>query len=153
MSRRVGFIIRHDREADLIRFKDDPHHGYFINKNQNKYTIMATGDDIELEDGTSDRGLGRVFYFSSPQTRNGLVLGDSNHDNARKITMSRDPINWHFGTELSWSVSGSQSILAQGVVFLHYQHVKEFHSDLLMQMEVMRVFRRLSARSRQSFQC
>lgn len=91
----LDYVFRHDREADLVRFEDDPHHGYFIKKNGNdiKYTIMATGDDIELEDGKSDRGLGRVFYFSSPQTRNGLVLGDSNHDNARKITMSRDPFN------------------------------------------------------------
>ena len=90
----LDHIIRHDREADLARFEDDPHHGYFIKKNRNKvsYTIMATGDDIELEDGTSDRGLGRVFYFSSPRPRNGTVMGDSNNDNARKITLSRDLI-------------------------------------------------------------
>ena len=90
----LDYIIRHDREADLARFEDDPHHGYFIKKNQNQvsYTIMATGDDIELEDGKSDRGLGRVFYFSSPRPRNGTVMGDSNNDNARKITLSRDLI-------------------------------------------------------------
>ena len=53
---------------------------------------MATGDDVELEDGRLDRGLGRVFYFSSPQLQNGLVLGNNNNDNARKITHSRDVI-------------------------------------------------------------
>ena len=53
---------------------------------------MATGDDEVLESGTLDRGLGRVFYFSSPQLQKGLVIGDNNHDNARKITISRDLI-------------------------------------------------------------
>ena len=74
-------VIRHD-------------HGYFIMEDRNylSYTIMATGDDVELEDGRLDRGLGRVFYFSSPQLQNGLVLGNNNNDNARKITHSRDVI-------------------------------------------------------------
>ena len=56
------------------------------------YTIMATGDDLNLEDGRLDRGLGRIFYFSSPQTKNGLVLGNNNNDNAGKIRTSRDVI-------------------------------------------------------------
>ena len=59
-------------------------------RKQLSYTIMATGDDEVLESGTVDRGLGRVFYFSSPQLQKGLVIGDNNHDNARKITISRD---------------------------------------------------------------
>ena len=87
-------VIRHDRDADLLRFDNSPHHGYFIMEDNSNlsYTIMATGDDIESEDGTLDRGLGRVFYFSSPQLKNGLVVGDNNNDNARKITISRDHI-------------------------------------------------------------
>ena len=87
-------VIRHDRDADLLRFDNSPHHGYFIMEDRNNltYTIMATGDDVELEDGRLDRGLGRVFYFSSPQLQNGLVLGNNNNDNARKITHSRDLI-------------------------------------------------------------
>ena len=90
----VDFTTRHDRDGDLEKFDNAPQHGYFVNQAvQNlSYTIMATGDDIELEDGTSDRGLGRVFYFSSPRPRNGTVMGDSNNDNARKITLSRDLI-------------------------------------------------------------
>ena len=57
----VDFAIRHDRDGDLARFEGNPHHGYFINQDRqnlsaNSYTIMATGDDIELEDGKSDRG-------------------------------------------------------------------------------------------------
>ena len=90
----VDFIVRHDRDADLVRFEGNPHHGYFINQDRRNlsYTIMATGDNIESEDGELDGGLGRVFYFSSPQLKNGLVMGDSNNDNARKITISRDHI-------------------------------------------------------------
>ena len=88
------FTIRHDRDADLERFEDNTQHGYFINADRQNlsYTIMATGDDIELGDGQLDRGLGRVFYFSSPRLQNGLVIGDSNNDNSRKITASRDLI-------------------------------------------------------------
>ena len=90
----LDITIRHDRDADLIRFGDNPQHGYFINPDRQNlsYTIMATGDDIELEDGQLDRGLGRVFYFSSPRLQNGLVLGDNSNDNARKISTSRDLI-------------------------------------------------------------
>ena len=90
----IYYILRHDRDADLVRFEGNPHHGYFINQDRRNlsYTIMATGDDVELEDGRLDRGLGRVFYFSSPQLQNGLVLGNNNNDNARKITHSRDVI-------------------------------------------------------------
>ena len=93
----IYFILRHDRDADLVRFEGKPYHGYFINTDRqnlsaNSYTIMATGDDIESEDGEVDGGLGRVFYFSSPQLQNGLVVGDNNNDNARKITISRDHI-------------------------------------------------------------
>ena len=91
----LDFVIRHDRDADLVRFEDNPHHGYFIEQGRNKlqlYTIMATGDDIELENGRLDRGLGRVLYFSSPRLLNGLVIGDNSNDNARKITISRDLI-------------------------------------------------------------
>ena len=78
----------------MTTFEDYPHHGYFVEDNITKlaYTIMATGDDVELEDGNSDRGLGRIFYFSSPRLQKGLVLGDSNNDNAHKITISRDII-------------------------------------------------------------
>ena len=90
----IYFISRHDRDADLVRFEGNPYHGYFINTDRQNlsYTIMATGDDIESEDGKLDRGLGRVFYFSSPQLQNGLVVGDNNNDNAQKITISRDHI-------------------------------------------------------------
>ena len=78
----------------MVRFEGNPHHGYFINQERQNlmYTIMATGDDIESEDGKLDRGLGRVFYFSSPRPQNGLVVGNSDNDNARKITISRDLI-------------------------------------------------------------
>ena len=78
----------------MTTFEEYPHHGYFLkeDKKELQYTIMATGDDVELEDGNSDRGLGRIFYFSSPRLQNGLVLGDSNNDNAHKITISRDII-------------------------------------------------------------
>ena len=90
----VDIFIRHDRDADLARFEDSPQHGYFINQDKGNlsYTIMATGDNIELENGKLDGGLGRVFYFSSSRMQNGLVLGDKNNDNARKITTSRDLI-------------------------------------------------------------
>ena len=90
----LDFIIRHDREADLEKFDDSPHHGYFINQgSQNlslSYTIMATGDDELLEDGGLDRGLGRIFYFSSPRQQYNITLGDRENDNARLITDSRD---------------------------------------------------------------
>ena len=90
----VDFVIRHDRDADLVSFDNDPHHGYFVTEDIRNlaYTIMATGDDLNLEDGRLDRGLGRIFYFSSPQTKNGLVLGNNNNDNAGKIRTSRDVI-------------------------------------------------------------
>ena len=59
---------------------------------------MATGDDIVLEDGTLDGGLGRLFLFSSPRTcGNGIKLGDKDNDNSRKITASRDLILRYFG--------------------------------------------------------
>ena len=59
---------------------------------------MATGDDIVLEDGTLDGGLGRLFLFSSPRTcGSGVKLGDKDNDNSRKITASRDLILRYFG--------------------------------------------------------
>ena len=91
----VKFMIRHDREADLERFRNSPHHGFFINRNRQNlaYTVMATGDDIVLEDGELDGGLGRTFLFSSLGTCGaGIKLGDSNNDNALKIINSRDLI-------------------------------------------------------------
>ena len=87
-------VIRHDRDADLLRFDNSPHHGYFIMEDRNNlsYTIMATGDDV-------DRGRGRIFYFSSPQPPlNGLVVGDNNHNNALKITKSRDLVKQYLGS-------------------------------------------------------
>ena len=92
-------VIRHDREADLESFRNVPHHGYFINRDIDMlaYTIMATGDDIVLENGELDRGLGRTFLFSSTSTcGDGVVLGDMNNDNSRKIINSRDYILRHF---------------------------------------------------------
>ena len=89
----VDTIIRHDREADLPSFRNVPHHGYFINRDGTNlaYTIMATGDDIVLENGERDGGLGRTLLFSSPRTCGaGVILGNTNHDNSRKITVSRD---------------------------------------------------------------
>ena len=82
----------------MTTFEDYPHHGYFVEEDVTKlaYTIMAAGDNVELEDGQSDNGLGRIFYFSSPQLQNGLTLGDSNNDNAHKITISRDQTFRHF---------------------------------------------------------
>ena len=89
----VDTIIRHDREADLPRFRNVPHHGFFINRDIRNlaYTIMAAGDDIVLEDGERDGGLGRTLLFSSPRTCGaGVKLGNINNDNSRKITVSRD---------------------------------------------------------------
>ena len=52
---------------------------------------MGTGDDIVLEGGELDGGLGRTFVFSSPDTCGaGVKLGNINNDNSRKITESRD---------------------------------------------------------------
>ena len=52
---------------------------------------MATGDNVVLESGERDGGEGRAFLFSSPGTCGaGLRLGNSNNDNSRKITESRD---------------------------------------------------------------
>ena len=99
-------VIRHDRDADLLRFDSSPHHGYFIMEDRNNlsYTIMATGDNRELEDGRLDRGRGRVFYFSSHHmspitiSSHGLVMGDNNHDSALKITKSRDLVKQYLGS-------------------------------------------------------
>ena len=96
----VDILTRHDRDADLERFRNEPHHGFFINKDRQNllYTIMAAGDNIELEEGKLDRGVGRTFIFSSPGTcGDGLKLGDSNNDNSRKIINSRDLIPRHLG--------------------------------------------------------
>ena len=95
----IETVIRHDREADLDIFRNSPHHGFFINRDLNnlKYTIMATGDDIVLENGELDRGLGRTFLFSSPSTcGDGVIVGDRDNDNSRKILKSRDHIPRHF---------------------------------------------------------
>ena len=89
----VDILIRHDRDADLERFRNEPHHGFFINTDRRNlsYTIMAAGDNIELENGELDGGRGRTFLFSSPgKCGDGLVLGDINNDNSRKIINSRD---------------------------------------------------------------
>ena len=52
---------------------------------------MAVGDNIVLEDGEVDGGLGRTFLFSSPRTCGaGVRLGNINNDNTRKITATRD---------------------------------------------------------------
>ena len=86
-------MLRHDREADLPRFRNVPFHGFFINRDITNlaYTVMATGDDVVLESGERDGGEGRAFLFSSPGTCGaGLRLGNSNNDNSRKITESRD---------------------------------------------------------------
>ena len=96
----VWNLNRHDRDADLARFARDPYHGFFVNTNKKNlaYTIMAAGDDIVLEDGTTDGGLGRLFLFSSPRTcGNGIKLGDKDHDNSREITTSRDHILRYLG--------------------------------------------------------
>ena len=95
----IDTVIRHDREADLDTFRNSPHHGFFINRDLKnlKYTIMATGDDIVLENGELDQGLGRTFLFSSPSTcGDGVIVGDRNNDNSRKILKSRDHIPRHF---------------------------------------------------------
>ena len=88
----IDFTLRHDRDGDLERFDNSPYHGYFINQEITNlsYTIMATGDNIQLEDGRLDRGLGRIFYFSAPRQQYGITLGDRENDNARLITTSRD---------------------------------------------------------------
>ena len=88
----LDFIIRHDRDGDLERFENAPQHGFFVNSDRRNltYTIMATGDDIELEDGRLDRGLGRIFYFSAPREQYGLTIGNKDNDNSRMITTSRD---------------------------------------------------------------
>ena len=86
-------MFRHDREADLPRFRNVPFHGFFINRDITNlaYTIMATGDAVVLETGERDGGEGRAFLFSSPGTCGaGLRLGNINNDNSRKITESRD---------------------------------------------------------------
>ena len=96
----VWNLNRHDRDADLAKFANDPYHGFFVNTNKNKlaYTIMAAGDDIVLEDGTRDGGLGRLFLFSSPRTcGNGIKLGGKDNDNSREITASRDHILRYLG--------------------------------------------------------
>ena len=97
----VDIVIRHDRDGDLERFGNEPHHGFFINTDRQNllYTIMAAGDNIELEDGELDLGLGRTFLFSSPRTcGDGIMLGDINHDNSQKIINSRDLILRHSKT-------------------------------------------------------
>ena len=88
----LDFIIRHDRDGDVESFENAPQHGFFINSDRQNltYTIMATGDNIELEDGRMDRGLGRIFYFSAPREQYGLALGNKDNDNSRLITTSRD---------------------------------------------------------------
>ena len=94
----LDFIIRHDRDGDLERFEKAPQHGFFVNSDRRNltYTIMATGDDIALEDGRLDRGLGRIFYFSAPREQYGLTIGNKDNDNSRMITTSRDHAPWHF---------------------------------------------------------
>ena len=93
-----SILFRHDREADLPRFRNVPFHGFFINRDITNlaYTIMATGDNVVLENGEIDGGEGRAFLFSSPGTCGaGLRLGNINNDNSRKITTSRDQILRH----------------------------------------------------------
>ena len=90
----LDFTIRHDRDGDLEQFDNSPYHGYFINQEIKNlsYTIMATGDDLQLEDGRLDRGLGRIFYFSAPRQQYGITLGDRENDNTQTITTSRDRV-------------------------------------------------------------
>ena len=60
---------------------------------------MATGDNVVLESGERDGGLGRTLLFSSPRTCGaGVKLGNINNDNTRKITATRDlsQIFWSF---------------------------------------------------------
>ena len=82
----------------MEKFDNAPQHGYFVNQEiQNlSYTIMATGDDIELEDGRLDGGLGRIFYFSAPRQQYGITLGNRENDNSQLITSSRDIVCRHF---------------------------------------------------------
>ena len=91
----VDFTTRHDRDGDLEKFDNAPQHGYFVNQaiTNLSYTIMATGDDIELEDGRLDRGLGRIFYFSAPRQQYGITLGSRDNDNSLSITTSRDHVD------------------------------------------------------------
>ena len=91
----VDFAKRHDRDGDLEKFDNAPQHGYFVNQaiTNLSYTIMATGDDIELEDGRLDRGLGRIFYFSAPRQQYGITLGNRENDNSLSITTSRDHVD------------------------------------------------------------
>ena len=88
----LDFTIRHDRDGDSQKFDNASQHGYFVNQERNNlsYTIMATGDVIELEDGRLDRGLGRIFYFSAPRQQYGITLGNNENDNSQMITISRD---------------------------------------------------------------
>ena len=53
---------------------------------------MANGDDIVLENGRKDAGLGRIFYFSAPREAYGLTLGNKENDNTAFVTASRDLI-------------------------------------------------------------
>ena len=62
---------------------------------------MATGDNIVLENGELDGGLGRTFLFSSSGTCGaGVKLGNINNDNTRKITATRD-LSQIFGSFIS----------------------------------------------------
>ena len=90
----LDFVTRHDREADVELFDNSPHHGFFIQEERRNlaYTIMATGDDVPLEDGRLDKGLGRVSYFSAPRQQYNITLGDQENDNSRLITDSRDVV-------------------------------------------------------------
>ena len=71
----IDTAIRHDREADLESFRNVPHHGYFINRDIEslQYTIMATGDDIVLENGETIEFLcldePKVYEFSKQKLR------------------------------------------------------------------------------------
>ena len=56
---------------------------------------MAAGDDILLENGHADRGLGRIFYFSAPRVQYNRTLGNSENDNTAKMLASRDPVQWY----------------------------------------------------------
>ena len=69
-------------------------HGFFVNSDPRDltYTVMAAGDDILLENGRADRGLGRIFYFSAPRVQYNRTLGNSENDNTAKMLASRDPV-------------------------------------------------------------
>ena len=90
----VDFCVRHDRAGDLDEFENSPHHGFFVNSDPRDltYTVMAAGDDILLENGRADRGLGRIFYFSAPRVQYNRTLGNSENDNTAKMLASRDPV-------------------------------------------------------------